>query len=89
MPLTLAVRGGFDEAVEALVEKGADVNGRNRDDGSTALMWAANNGHRSIVEYLVENGADVAIEAKDGWTAGEAARMAGHEEIANRLDRPI
>ena len=88
-PLMLAARGGFDDAVKALVEKGAKVNGRNKTDGSTALMWAANNGFRSIVEYLVEQGADASITAKDGWTAGEAARMAGHTEIADKLEQRI
>lgn len=89
MPLMLATRGGFDDAVKALVDGGANVNGRNADDGSTALMWAANNGLRSLVEYLLENGADTTVTAKDGWTAGEAARMAGHTEIADKLERRI
>lgn len=89
LPLMLAARGGHDEVLRVLLDKGADVNGRNADDGSTALMWAANNGYRSIVEMLIEGGADPSIVAKDGWTAGEAARMAGHVEIADKLERRI
>lgn len=89
MPLMLAARGGFDEVVRVLIENGADVNGRNTEDGSTALMWSANNGYKRIVEYLVDHGADPSITAKDGWTAGEAARMAGHTEIADKLERRI
>jgi ankyrin repeat protein len=88
-PLMLAARTGLDESVRTLLDKGAEVNGRNEKDGTTALMWAANNGHKGIVEYLIERGADASLTAKDGWTAGEAARMAGHVEIADKLERHI
>ena len=85
----LAARGGHDEIVRMLLEKRAEVNGRNPEDGTTALMWAANNGLKSIVEFLVERGADPSIAANDGWTAGEAARMAGHVDIADKLEQRI
>ncbi len=88
-PLMLAARAGLDESVRILLDKGADVNGRNRQDGSTALMWAANNGHKQLVELLIDRGADPSLTAKDGWTAGEAARMAGHVDIADKLERQI
>ncbi len=88
-PLMLAARGGFETIVSLLLDKGAKVNARYAKDGSTALMWAANNGHRKIVELLIERGANAALVADDGWTAGAAARMAGHEEIADRLERRI
>ncbi|MEM8743985.1 MAG: ankyrin repeat domain-containing protein [Pseudomonadota bacterium] len=88
-PLMLAARSGQDEIVRLLLEKGAEVDGRNPSDGTTALMWAANNGLKSIVEYLIERGANPGLAANDGWTAGEAARMAGHDDIANKLDRRI
>ena len=32
-------------------------------DGYTAMMWAADNGHKDVVEYLVSQGADK--DAKD------------------------
>ena len=52
-------------------------------------MWAANTGRKSYVELLIEHGANAALTANDGWTAGEAARMAGHDEIARMLERRI
>lgn len=88
-PLMLAARAGLNETVRTLLDKGADVNGRNTKDGSTALMWAANNGHKQLVEYLMDRGADPSLTAKDGWTAAEAARMAGHNDIADKLERQI
>ena len=88
-PLMLAARGGSDELVRLLLDKGAEIDGRNPKDGTTALMWAANNGLKSIIEHLIERGADPSIAANDGWTAGEAARMAGHMDIANKLERRI
>lgn len=88
-PLILAVLGGQDALVEELLDRGADVNGRNGEDGTTALMWAANTGRKSYVELLLERGADAGLAANDGWTAGEAARMAGHVEIARLLERRI
>jgi ankyrin repeat protein len=88
-PLMLAARTGLDESVRTLLDKGAEINGRNEKDGTTALMWAANNGHKRIVEYLIDRGADPSLTAKDGWTAGEAARMAGHTDIADKIERQI
>jgi ankyrin repeat protein len=89
LPLTLAVLAGQDEILEMLLERGSDPNGRNMNDGSTALMWAANTGRKSYIELLLEKGADAGIAANDGWTAGEAARMAGHDELARLLERRI
>jgi ankyrin repeat protein len=88
-PLMLAARAGLDESVRYLLDKGALINGRNKKDGTTALMWAANTGRKRIVEYLIDQGADPSLTAKDGWTAGEAARMAGHVDIADKLERQI
>lgn len=47
-----------------LIEKGADMNGRNH-KGETPLMIAANNGNELMVEFLVENGADISLNVVD------------------------
>lgn len=88
-PLTLAVLAGQDELLEMLLGQGADPNARNAKDGTTALMWAANIGRKSYIEMLLEKGADAGLQANDGWTAGEAASMAGHDEIARLLEHRI
>jgi ankyrin repeat protein len=56
---------GFREVVEALLEAGADVNGRERASGTTPLHWAAEAGNPDLVELLVEKGAD--LGAVDDW----------------------
>ena len=86
-PLVLSVQDGNEILVDLLLDKGAPINARLVKDGTTALMWAANRGDKRMVELLMERGADLSIKAKDGWTAGEAARMAGHNEIAKLLEQ--
>jgi ankyrin repeat protein len=40
------------EALECLLDAGADVNLVNQNDGSTALMWATREGHLPLVKLL-------------------------------------
>lgn len=87
VPLVLAVLNGNEELVKLLLDKGAQINERHPKDGTTALMWAANTGEKRLVQLLMDRGADLSIRAHDGWTAGEAARMAGHHAIAKMLER--
>ena len=56
--LNLAALNGSTEAVEALIEAGADVNEKT-DDGSTPLSHAAFMGHPDIVKILIENEAEL------------------------------
>jgi ankyrin repeat protein len=50
------------EAIDMLLELGADVNARATEDadGRTALMGAAHKGRNEVVEILVDHGADLA-----------------------------
>jgi ankyrin repeat protein len=45
------------------------VNAARTDDGSTALMWAANKGHLKIVRLLLTSGADKVALTHAGRTA--------------------
>ena len=53
MELRSACVDGRRGAVEQLLAAGADVNAANARDGSTALMFASQNGHSGIVPLLL------------------------------------
>merc|ERR1712062_553836 len=67
--------------VQLLVESGADLNIRD-EDGSTALMCAAEHGQTDTVKFLIAQ-PDVDISAKDndGLTALAVAVEAGHRDL--------
>ena len=57
-PLLYAVRQGFHESAEALLNAGADVNAPSLGDGTTPLLMAIINGHFDLAETLLDKGAD-------------------------------
>ncbi|HWS90274.1 MAG TPA: ankyrin repeat domain-containing protein [Pyrinomonadaceae bacterium] len=85
-PLMLAAFRGDTAAVINLLERGAEVNARDR-DGDTALMFAAHRGHGLIVALLLQYGANVYARARNGWTAKKAAQSGLHEHIVDMLGR--
>jgi uncharacterized protein len=85
-PLMLAAFRGDTAGVINHLERGADVNARDR-DGDTALMFAAHGGHALIVALLLQYGANVYARARNGWTAKKAAQSGLHEQIADMLQR--
>jgi ankyrin repeat protein len=58
-PLHLAVEGGHAEAVELLLDMGADVNAKTR-RGATPLQVAEITGHETIGQLLCSRGAELA-----------------------------
>ena len=44
--------------MKLLLEKGADVESKDRYYGQTPLSWAAGNGHEAVVKLLLEKGAE-------------------------------
>jgi ankyrin repeat protein len=85
-PLMLAAFRGEAAAVLDLLERGADVNARDR-DGDTALMFAAFKGHALVVALLLQYGANVYARARNGWTARKAAQSGLHHHVAETLRR--
>jgi ankyrin repeat protein len=85
-PLMLAAFRGDTRGVINLLERGEDVNARDK-DGDTALMFAAFRGHGLIVALLLQYGANVYARARNGWTANKAAQSGLHHQIAETLRR--
>ena len=64
--LATAADHGHIDLVNALLERGADVNQR-MSNNCTALMTASDSGRIEIMKILLDNGADLSAAAK-GWT---------------------
>ena len=65
--LLFAVKTGCIEAVQSLLEAGADINAKN-DSGQTTLHIAARNGYKDVAELLIDEGADINAKDNDGHT---------------------
>jgi ankyrin repeat protein len=57
--LHLAARNGHETVIQLLLEKGADVDSKDRKYGRTPLSWAATKGNKAVVQLLLEKGADI------------------------------
>ncbi len=60
--------GGDEQLVILLLSHAADLD-KKHENGTTALLWAVQNGHPEVVEYLLEHGADFRITDAQGMTA--------------------
>lgn len=87
--LVKAVKESHKETAEVMLERGADVDGRENICQMTALIMACYTGNKEIVEMLLEKGAN--IEAKDtfGMTALSYASENGHKEIVEILENKM
>ena len=82
--LMSAARLGSVVAIQLALEKGADVNSRDK-DGKTALMWAAYMGRVQAVVELVSAGAEVNAVDSTGWTALDAAVWTRRASVVESL----
>lgn len=71
------------QKVRSLMEKGANIDYRH--NSWTALLFAAQNGHKEVVKVLLAKGAKIDVQAKDGVTALIQACQDGHAEIVQAL----
>lgn len=84
-PLMAAASQGRTEMVQFLLDRGADINFRNR-HGRTAIMFAAAHGHLKTVQFLLERGADCcAVSNYMSETALKLARDGQHNAVAQLL----
>lgn len=72
------------DAVQKLLDRGADVNAQDY-DGDSALHGAAQNGNIEIIDLLVAKGANLNLKNKVGGTPLMWAAVYGHENAARRL----
>jgi uncharacterized protein len=62
-PLMEASRTGNIEAMKVLLDHGADVNAKESLRGTTALMWAADQGHAPAIQLLIQRGANMEVRS--------------------------
>ena len=72
------------EAVDLLIERGADVAACDTDN-ETPLHVAAMMGHKEVVDFLIQRGSDVAARNKYNKTPLHLAAMIGHKEVVDLL----
>src|SRR5215212_10062407 len=75
---------GHSTAVEALVDKGLNVNATDQ-NGWIPLLEAVFAGHSATVRVLLDRGADVNATDQTGWTPLMEAVSKGHTEITEIL----
>ena len=81
-----AARTDDAKTVQKLINEGADVNAKD-EQGWSALMHAADQGHQAILELLLAQGADVNVKDQFGRTALSRAAVAGHPTTVQLLER--
>lgn len=81
----LATRADAKECLAALLASGIDANVRRADNGATALMLAAQNGHPECMEILLANGAVANEVQAEGTAALHYACRWGHVECIRLL----
>ncbi|KAH0536787.1 hypothetical protein FGG08_006355, partial [Glutinoglossum americanum] len=86
--LSIASGLGHFEAVQLLLERGANINARPNGGygGRTALQAASGGGHLKVVQLLLKRGAGInARPGCQGRTALQAASGGGHLEVIQLL----
>jgi hypothetical protein len=83
--LTQAIHRAPREMALLLIERGADVNARDLDNGETPLHAAALNGDVELVRLLLARGADPLATTHDGATPRREGSRFGHRR---RLAQP-
>ena len=79
-PLYTAIRSGNQPSVAESLQRGADVNQKDRRGGATPLMHAAALGNVGTLTLLLDKGADVDARSANGatalmWAVSDAAKV--------------
>src|SRR4051812_8517772 len=84
LTLIAAAKNGDNAAVQALLQKKADVNSTDR-TGATALHMAAEANRLDLVDLLIKAGANVKAETRYKVTPMALAASNGNASIIQRL----
>ena len=87
-PVMLAARLGLPKSLKRLLERGAHVDEvmQYGDDGYTALMYAAKDGHLECVKLLLAHGAEPGYDkTPDGWSPVLYAADGRHSAVIGEL----
>jgi ankyrin repeat protein len=82
-----AARNGDVSLVQGLTQRMGrqSINAKHPENGNTALILAAQNGHTAVLEVLLKRGAEVNEPSKRGSTALTWAAEKGHEAVVRLL----
>ncbi|KWU56535.1 MULTISPECIES: ankyrin repeat domain-containing protein [Bacillus] len=81
-PLHLAAYFGQKEIASFLLEQGAEIHIRAKNENeNTPLQAAIANKQSELVAFLIEKGSDVNAVQSGGWTGLHEAALLGNEEI--------
>ena len=75
------------DVIHELLQRGADVNKRDRYDGRTALHYSAKYNSTDAIRLLLRNGASTTIKDKKGRTPIDWARQYNNQEVALLLQQ--
>ena len=84
-PLIWACRNGHMTIAEYLIDKGCDINARNKYKW-TSLHSACRQGHKNIVNLLLSKGADYNAKDKYNDTPLDDARNKNNDDIVSLLE---
>lgn len=86
--LLMAAEQGSGEEVKMLLNAGSDINVCDKLGGDTALIAAVL--HRcptDVIELLLEKKPDLTVKNRDGFTALEAAKVMGRNDVVQLLNK--
>ena len=85
--LQYAARYNRTDVIHELLQRGADVNKRNRYDGLTALHCSAMFNSTDAIRLLLQNGASTTIKDAVGRTPIDWARKCNYQEAVLLLQQ--
>jgi ankyrin repeat protein len=84
-PLSSAAAADKIDAIQFLIEKGADLEGKDLGMAWTPLMRAASEGSMKAVKLLLEKGADSGVRDYTGASPASIAMQHNHRDVAELL----